>query len=232
MPGYDGLIPPELIAGITPETRPPPSLPPTDAPPEPHYRPSPHWPRVRARDLTCRWPTAGARRNCDIDHGSLPRRRPHPPRQPRPASAAFITSSRRSGAGTRVHPDGTMAFTSPTGTTATTRPAGAAIYPTLAVPTASISAPPPGAARTFTDKGCKMPRRSTTRAKQRAAAIAAERSANQRPHQPPPALLRRGLHLRGHHPRRAARQTATTTLLSGAGYAPPLGFRRPLAASI
>lgn len=179
--GYDGLIPPEMIAEIAPEARLTPLLHPGDTPPEPHYRPSAALAAfIRARDLTCRWPMCSVpAENCDIDHVIAY----HDGGPTHPANLGCFCRTHHLvktfwGWHVVAHPDATMDFTSPTGTTATTRPAGAAIYPTLAVPTAPISAPPPGAARTFTEKGCKMPRRSTTRAKQRAAAIAAERSAN------------------------------------------------------
>lgn len=181
MPGYDGLFPPELIAEIAAEVRIRDLVHPGDAPAEPGYRPSKALADfIRARDLTCRWPHCDVpAERCDIDHviayddGG-------------PTQAANLADFCRThhlvktfwGWQVTLHPDGTIHFVSPTGTTATTRPAGAALYPALARPAAPVAPPPASAARIFTDKGVKMPRRTLSRTRQRNATILAERRAN------------------------------------------------------
>jgi hypothetical protein len=182
----DGLIPPELIRELAESARVVPLAHPGDGPPEPRYVPSKALADfVRWRDLTCRFPGCDVpARNCDIDHSI-------------PFAAGGPTHPSNLHCKCRTHhlvktfwgwrekqlPDGTIIFTAPTGHVYVTTPGSALFLPTLCLPTGVLSAPvpdlagPPGAewggART-----AMMPRRSRTRAQERAHRIAAERRQN------------------------------------------------------
>jgi hypothetical protein len=80
--------------------------------------------------------------------------------------------------------DGTLIVTSPAGQTFVTHPGSALLFPSLCLPTAELPAPPP---LPLDDRRgqrtAMMPKRSRTRAQNRAAHIAAERRQNQRARQ-------------------------------------------------
>ncbi|ORA04505.1 HNH endonuclease, partial [Mycolicibacterium bacteremicum] len=74
------------------------------------------------------------------------------------------------------HPDGTVTLTAPTGRTYTTTPGGSLFFPQLGIATAelpTIDMPPPNPHRNLA-----APRRSRTRAQNRAYRIAHERALN------------------------------------------------------
>jgi hypothetical protein len=152
---------------------------PGDSAPEPRYRPSAGLARfVRCRDLTCRFPGCDQPADrCDLDHTI-----PYPVG---PTCASNLSCLCRKhhllktfwGWRNAQLPDGTMIWTAPSGRTYTTHPGSRLLFPTLCKPTAAVTtranlpAPAP-------NRGVMMPRRSTTRANDRAKAIEAERAAN------------------------------------------------------
>jgi hypothetical protein len=77
----------------------------------------------------------------------------------------------------RQLPDGTMIWTSPNGQTFTTHPGSRLLFPTLCRPTAPV-ATVADAASVAANRGLMMPRRTTTRAHERAQRIQAERARN------------------------------------------------------
>ena len=70
-----------------------------------------------------------------------------------------------------------MIWTSPGGQTHTTSPGSRLLFPALCKPTAPVSAPANGP-RAQPNRGLKMPRRTSTRAQDRATRIDAERARN------------------------------------------------------
>jgi len=177
---YEGLIPAELIAELAASARLRPLIHPGDAPPEPGYTPSQALADyVRCRDMTCRFPGCNAPAvRCDVDHTI-------------PDSQGGLTHASNLKCLCRFHHllktfwgwrdeqlrDGTVIWTSPGGDKYVTHPGGALLFPSLSVPTGPCTAEPRPADR-GAEKTAMMPRRSRTRAQQRAAAIAAERRAN------------------------------------------------------
>jgi hypothetical protein len=76
----------------------------------------------------------------------------------------------------RQSPDGTVVWTAPSGQTYTTHPGSRLLFPTLCKPTAPVSAPAVVAVEP--NRGQMMPRRTNTRAQDRAKRIKAERQLN------------------------------------------------------
>ncbi|WP_197374313.1 HNH endonuclease signature motif containing protein [Mycolicibacterium baixiangningiae] len=155
---------------------------PGNASPEPRYRPSTALDDfVRCRDLTCRFPGCDKPAYLtDIDH-TVPY-----PAGPTCASnlkclcrkhhllKTFWTGE--NGWRDEQLPDGTIIWTAPTGQTYTTQPGSALLFPTLCIPTAPI--PKITATVNTPNSGLKMPKRSRTRAKDRAYRIDIERRLN------------------------------------------------------
>ncbi|WP_276027820.1 HNH endonuclease signature motif containing protein [Mycolicibacterium madagascariense] len=152
---------------------------PGQAPPEPHYRPSPTLVDfIRCRDQTCRYPgCTKPASTTDIDH-TIPY-----PYGPTAASNLkclcrehHLLKTFWNGWHDRQLPDGTVIWTTPDGRTHTTRPGSHTDFPHLCAPTAPITAhpPPPQHANEL-----KMPTRRATRRHQRRHRALTEREANQ-----------------------------------------------------
>ena len=146
--------------------------------PETRYRPStPLANFVRCRDLTCRFPgcTVPAER-CDIDHVV-----PYPIGATHAANLACLCRKHHhlktfwtGDWALALLPDGAAIWTSPTGGTYTTHPGSRSHFPQW--DTTSGGLPLPRQSETFSvGRGLMMPRRSRTRAAERAARIKAER---------------------------------------------------------
>ncbi len=188
--GSDGLITPELVAELAKSARLVPLVHPADAPPEPGYVPSRALQDfVRWRDLTCRWP--GCDRpavECDLDHTI-------PYADGGPTHASNIKCYCRThhlvktfwGWRDQQLPDGTVILTSPAGQTYVTTPGSALLFPSLCRATGGMPAPEADAPRDYCgDRTAMMPRRSRTRAQNRAARVAAERRQNRDARRAPP----------------------------------------------
>jgi hypothetical protein len=169
---------PLLAAKVAPTATIRPVIHPGDAPPEPHYTPSPKLADfVRCRDLTCRFPDCDEPAYaCDLDHTI-----PYPVG---PTCASDLKCLCRKhhllktfcGWLDRQLPDGTVIWTSPGGQTYTTYPGSRRMFPTLCRPTAPVVIAEGVTVRP--NRGLKMPRRKTTRAQDRAKRIEAERRLN------------------------------------------------------
>ncbi len=165
LPGF-GILPAESVRELAENAKLQPVQVPTDATPDPGYRPSKKTAEfVRWRDLTCRWP--GCDRpveRCDIDHTV-----------PYPAGATHASDLKHY---CRIHhliktfhggwteqqlPDGTIILTAPTGHNYATEAHGAAMFPTLGQSTGELPIPP-ALAPPDTDRTAMMPRRKQTRA--------------------------------------------------------------------
>jgi hypothetical protein len=186
--GYEGLIPAELIAELSGSAKSRLLIHPGNAAPESGYTPSRALADfVRSRDLTCRFPGCDAPAvGCDVDHtiaygdGG-------------PTCASNLKCLCRFhhlfktfwGWHDEQLRDGTVIWTAPTGDKYVTHPGSALIFPGLCAPTAPLTTAPPSAERCG-DKTAMMPRRTRTRAHQRAAAIAAERQQNHQARTTPP----------------------------------------------
>ena len=152
---------------------------PGDSPPEPRYVPSAVLARfVRCRDLTCRFPGCDEPADhCDLDHTI-----PYPDG---PTCASNIKCLCRKhhllktfcGWSDRQLPDGTVIWTSPSGQTSTTYPGSRLLFPSLCRPTAPVTTPV-NASSAQPGRGLKMPRRTSTRAQDRAHRIDEERARN------------------------------------------------------
>ncbi|BBZ26943.1 hypothetical protein MMAD_12380 [Mycolicibacterium madagascariense] len=153
---------------------------PGQAPPEPHYRPSPTLADfIRCRDQTCRYPgCTKPASTADIDH-TIPY-----PYGPTAASNLkclcrehHLLKTFYNGWHDRQLPDGTVIWTTPDGRTHTTQPGSHTDYPHLCAPTAPITAhpPPPQPANEL-----KMPTRRATRRHDRRQRALTERQANRR----------------------------------------------------
>ncbi|MDX1891279.1 HNH endonuclease signature motif containing protein [Mycolicibacterium sp. 050158] len=181
MLGFEGLLPPELIAELAKAARVRPLVHPREAPPEPHYVPSRALADlVRCRDLTCRFPgcTVPATR-CDVDH-VVPRSRGGPTQASNLSCRCRTHHLLKTFWGWRDEQlvDGTLIWTSPVGDRYVTHPGGALLFPGLGSPTVGVrtverSAP-------CCDRYVMMPRRRRSRDGDRTAAIVAERRRNQR----------------------------------------------------
>jgi hypothetical protein len=186
--GYEGLIPAELIAELAASAKSRPLIHPGNAAPECGYTPSRALADfVRSRDLTCRFPNCDAPAvGCDVDHTIA-----YGDGGPTCASnlkclCRFHHLSKTFwGWQDEQLRDGTVIWTAPTGDKYVTHPGSALIFPGLCAPTAPVTNPTPPAVR-FGDKTAMMPRRTRTRAQQRAAAITAERRANHQARTKPP----------------------------------------------
>ncbi len=159
------------------------------ASPEPRYRPSAKLARfVRCRDMTCRFP--GCREPadvCDVDHTIAY------PVGPTCASNLKCLCRKHhllvtfwggpTGWRAEQRPDGTVIWTDPHGQTHVTRPGSFGLFPQLCRPTApvTLNIARRAAARhrqPQSARGPAMPRRSRTRAQDRAHRITTERTRN------------------------------------------------------
>jgi hypothetical protein len=154
---------------------------PGQAPPEPRYAPSRALAEfVRCRDLTCRFPGCDHPADAsDIDHTIA---YPVGPTQASNLKCLcrehHLLKSFWGGSGgwrDRQLTDGTVVWTSPDGQTYITRPGSLLLFPRLCVPTAAVAKP-----NTVVQSaaGLTMPRRSTTRARERGRRIDDERQLN------------------------------------------------------
>jgi Domain of unknown function (DUF222) len=190
LPGYDGLLPAELVAELAKTAKLQPLVHPGDTPPESGYTPSKALADfVRARELTCRAPGCDEPAvNCDLDH-TIPHRDGGPTHASNLKCLCRANHLAKTFWGWRDEQlrDGTVIWTSPAGERYVTHPGSAILFPSLCAPTGPLT-PIPNQAGTPDggDKTAKMPRRQRTRAQQRAAAILAERRAN-REHRTDPA---------------------------------------------
>ena len=185
--GADGFIAPELVAELAASAKLSPLVHPGETAAEHGYVPSKALADfVRCRDLTCRWP--GCDRpatDCDLDHTI-------------PYADGGRTHASNLKCYCRTHhlvktfwgwrdqqlPDGTLILTSPAGHTYVTTPGSALLFPQLCVPTGDIPAPAPPGPDRCGERAAMMPRRTRTRAQNRAARIAAERKHNREARQP------------------------------------------------
>ena len=182
MIGSDALIPAEFMAELARSATLRPLTHPRDTPPEPRYTPTQALADfVRCRDLTCRFPGCDKpATRCDIDHTI-------------PYSDGGTTHASNLASLCRLHhliktfwhwsdqqlPDGTLIWTSPSGQTYVTTPGSALLFPSLCVPTTMSGPSVSGAARPrCADRAAMMPKRSRTRAQNRAKYVAAERRRN------------------------------------------------------
>ena len=156
---------------------------PGDAPPEPHYAPSAALAEfVRCRDLTCRFPSCDVPADrCDIDHTvPYPLGPTHASNRKCMCRANHLLKTfwgGEQGWRDRQLPDGTIIWTSPTRHTYTTRPGSALLFPTLCLPTGTLSLPEPDTVE-IRDRGVMMPKRRRTRAQDAAYRTDAERRLN------------------------------------------------------
>ncbi|KAA0100798.1 HNH endonuclease [Mycolicibacterium sp. P1-18] len=180
--GFDGLIPAEVIAELARSARIRPLVHPRDASAEPGYVPSRALAEfVRLRDLTCRFPgCAVPAAACDLDHVV-------------PHGAGGPTHASNLSCKCRTHhllktfwgwrdeqlPDGTLIWTAPNGSRYVTHPGSALLFPSLCAPTGAIDVVRPDESRCG-DRTMMMPRRRRTRARDRSAAVTAERHRNHR----------------------------------------------------
>jgi hypothetical protein len=156
---------------------------PGDAPPEPRYRASAKLDRfVRCRDMTCRYPGCKEPADvCDLDHTIAY------PVGPTCASNLKCLCRTHHLAKTfgrwrdRQLPDGSVIWTDPCGQTHTTRPGSYGLFPKLCEPTApvTLSAAEVAQAEGQPGRDLAMPRRTRTRAQDRAARVQAERRLNE-----------------------------------------------------
>jgi hypothetical protein len=178
LPGFEGLIPAELIAELAKSARLVPIRPPVEAP-EPGYVPSARLAEfVRCRDVTCRAP--GCERpalRCEIDHTIA-------------YAIGGATHASNLKCLCKQHhllktfwgwrdqqlPDGTVIWTLPGGDTYVTTPGSAWLFPGLCAPTGELPAvtPRPGCV----GREAMMPTRTRTRAQNRARSVASERRHN------------------------------------------------------
>ncbi|MBI5737593.1 MAG: DUF222 domain-containing protein [Mycolicibacterium neoaurum] len=191
LPGY-GPIPAEQVRRMVPraEVRPVPAA--ADLGTEGGYQPSRKLTEfIGCRDLTCRWPgcTIPVAR-CDIDHTiAWPYGPTHPSNTKLYCRIHHLIKTFHCGPhGWRdqQHPDGTITTTAPNGRVYTTKPDGALFFPQLDTPTATLvlpPAPPPSRHRELA-----APKRTRTRAQNRAYRIAHERALNRADYEanPPP----------------------------------------------
>jgi Domain of unknown function (DUF222) len=188
-----GLIPPAVLAElIRGGAKVRPVRHPSDAPPEPSYRPSAELERfIRCRDMTCRFP--GCDRPAeftDIDHTvPYPMGATHASNLKCLCRKHHLLKTFWMGWRDEQWPNGTVVWTSPSGQKYVTRPGSRLLFPALCVPTGELPAAstayrPPG------HRGLMMPRRRRTREQDRAYRINAERALNAahvaERNQPPP----------------------------------------------
>ncbi|CAN7522821.1 HNH endonuclease signature motif containing protein [Mycolicibacterium frederiksbergense] len=191
IPGY-GIVHAEQIQEMMPQAdvRPVPEA--ADLGTERGYHPS----RTLAdfigcRDLTCRWPGCNVPvAHCDIDHTTpWPYGPTHPSNTKLYCRIHHLIKTFHCGPGgwtDQQHPDGTITITAPNGRTYTTKPDSTLYFPQFAVRTAElgpITMPPPSPHRELA-----APKRSRSRAQNRAYRIARERALNRADYEanPPP----------------------------------------------
>ena len=180
--GADQLITPELVAALAASAQLVPLVHPGDAPPENGYLPSKALADfVRCRDLTCRWP--GCDRpavDCDLDHTI-------PYSQGGATHAANLTCKCRThhlvktfgGWSEQQLPDGTLILKSPAGHTHVTTPGSALLFPSLCRAVGGMPAPQSDPPSDYcAERTAMMPKRTRTRAQNRANRIATERRHN------------------------------------------------------
>ncbi|OCB18887.1 hypothetical protein A5674_07925 [Mycobacterium malmoense] len=178
VPGYEGLLPAEVIAELAGSAR----LVAVGAPAraEPRYTPSAGLADfVRCRDLTCRAP--GCDRpavDCDIDH-TIPYAQGGPTH---PSNLKVLCRQHHLlktfwGWRDEQLPDGTLIWRLPDGHTYVTTPGSALLFPTLCAPTGDPPLTPVTAERCG-QRTAMMPLRTRTRAQNRAQRIATERHHN------------------------------------------------------
>jgi hypothetical protein len=175
----DAMLPAPLLAAKLANTaKIVPLVHPGDAPPQRRYLPSTvlAW-FVRCRDMTCRFPGCDEPAQvCDIDHTIA---YPHGPTQASNLKCLCRKHHLLKTFGAwrdAQQPDGTVVWTSPRGQSYTTHPGSRLQFPSLCRPTApvaTIDTPP-----TAPNRALMMPRRTRTRAQNRAQAIADERRLN------------------------------------------------------
>jgi Domain of unknown function (DUF222) len=186
MIGSDAMIPAEFMAELARSAKLRPLTHPRDTPPEAGYTPSQALADfVRCRDLTCRFPGCDKpATRCDLDHTI-------------PCSAGGPTHASNLKSLCRLHhliktfwhwldqqlPDGTLIWTSPSGQTYITTPGSALLFPSLCVPTGTLTPPDSHATQLrCVDHTTMMPKRRRTRAENRAHYIAGERRHNRQAH--------------------------------------------------
>lgn len=180
-PGSDSLIPAEILRELAAAAKCLPIIPPRGAVAEPGYTPSRALADfVRCRDLTCRAP--GCDRpavGCDLDHTV-----PYDDGGPTHASNLKCLCRLHHllktfwGWQDRQLPDGTVIWTLPGGQVHVTTPGSALLFPSLCVPTARLSLSDVRRTNQRANRQAKMPRRTHTRAQNRANTIAQERRDN------------------------------------------------------
>ncbi|KRD06824.1 hypothetical protein ASE48_12800 [Mycobacterium sp. Root265] len=181
IPGY-GVVHAEQIQEMVPhaEVRPVPIA--ADLGIEGGYQPSRKLADfIGCRDLTCRWPGCNVPvGRCDIDHTvPWPYGPTHPSNTKLYCRIHHLIKTFHCGPGgwtDQQHPDGTITITAPNGRVYTTMPDGALFFPQFAVRTAELgptTMPRPGPHRELA-----APKRSRTRAQNRAYRIAHERALN------------------------------------------------------
>jgi hypothetical protein len=183
LPGF-GAVPAPLLREIANSGKAklkPLKIPPPDC--EPRYQPSTALAEfVRWRDLTCRWPGCDEpAARCQIDHTvPYPLGPTHPSNNKMYCPHHHLLKTFYVGEGgwsERQLPDGTLILTAPTGHNYITTPAGAQFFPQLATPTGELVLPDqPGTPNP--NRGMMMPKRTRTRAQDRAYRIALERQHN------------------------------------------------------
>ncbi|HEX9834470.1 MAG TPA: DUF222 domain-containing protein [Mycobacterium sp.] len=134
---------------------------------------------IRCRDMTCRFPGCDEpAHHCDIDHTIAYPGGPTQASNLKNLCRKHHLLKTFGGWHDTQWPDGTVVWRSPDGQSYTTHPGSRLLFPSLCRPTAPVvvsdipDTPAPG-------RALAMPRRTNTRAQNRAAAIDAERRANQ-----------------------------------------------------
>ncbi|OJZ62889.1 HNH endonuclease signature motif containing protein [Mycolicibacterium diernhoferi] len=181
LPGY-GAVPAEQIQEMVPHAhvRPVPAAAELDT--ENGYQPSRKLTDfVRCRDLACRWPGCHAPvARCDIDHTApWPYGPTHPSNTKLYCRIHHLIKTFHCGPGgwtDRQHADGTVTITAPSGRTYTTAPGGKLFFPQLDTPTATLVLPPDPPPSPHRELA--VPKRTRTRAQNRAYRIAHERALN------------------------------------------------------
>jgi hypothetical protein len=178
----DGLITPELVAGLAQSATLVPLAHPGDTPPEPGYRPSKALADfVRCRDLTCRWPGCEVPAiNCQLDH-TIPYADGGPTHAGNLKCYCATHHLLKTFWGWREQqlPDGTLILGSPAGQTYVTTPGSALLFPSLChavggMPAPEAAPPPDYCAQ----RSAMMPKRRSTRTQDRAYRVSTERRAN------------------------------------------------------
>jgi hypothetical protein len=188
--GYDGLLPPELVAQLAASARLQPLILPTDTAPEPGYTPSKALADyVRYRDLTCRFPNCDQPAvGCDVDH-TVPHGdggHTHPSNLKCLCRFHHLLKTFWGWTDEQLR-DGTVIWTAPNGEKHVTHPGGPLVFAALGIPTGPLAHRPRDTHRSG-DKTAMMPKRRRTREQNRAAAITAERRANHQHHTDPTPL--------------------------------------------